>query len=94
VDRFDNCVTHTLKICMAAIYQTDDRTRIYRNIRAHFQPTPLRFGPVKSLGTHFVDGLSHEDRDPSGLQTASYDSLHRFLERNGLVKDSFVVTLQ
>lgn len=93
VDRFDNCVTHTLKVCMAAIYQTDDRARIYRNNRAYFQPTRVRLGPVKSLGSHFVDGLSHEDRDPAGLQTASYDSLKTFLEQNGLAKESFVVAM-
>jgi hypothetical protein len=94
VDRFDNCVTHTLKICMAAIYQTHDRERIYRNIRAHFEPTPIRFGLIKTVGTHFVDGMSHEDVDPRGLQTASYDSLHVFLAANGLVKENFLVRMK
>jgi hypothetical protein len=93
VDRFDNCVTHTLKICMAAVYETSDRARLYTNIRTYFRPTPLRFGPIKSVGSHFVEGLSHEDKDRSGLQTASYDSLKVFLEENGLVKESFKVTL-
>ena len=94
VDRFDNCVTHTLKVCVAAIYETEDRARIYRNVRAYFRPTPVRLGPVKAIGSHFVEGLSYEDRDPAGLQTASYDSLKTFLEENGLVKESFVVAME
>ncbi len=95
VDRFDNCVTHTLKVCMAALYETDDRARIYANIRTYFRPTPVRLGPVKSIGAHFVEGVSHEDMDRRrGLQTASYDSLNAFLAENGLVKEAFTITMQ
>lgn len=94
VDRFDNCVTHTLKVCVAAVYQTDDRARIYDDIRSYFHPTRVRLGPIKAIGSHFVEGLSYEDEDRSGLQTASYDSLAAFLEENGLVKESFTVTME
>ncbi len=95
VDRFDNCVSHTLKVCVAALYETDDRARIYANIRAYFRPTPVRFGPIKSIGAHFVEGLSHDDMDRRrGLQTASYDSLKVFLEENGLVEEAFTVAMR
>jgi hypothetical protein len=93
VDRYDNCVTHTVKLCFAAIYQTDDRARIYENMRAYFQPAPIRLGLFKSIGSGFVTGISQQDRDPSGLQTASYGSLKSFLESNGLVKNSFTVSV-
>lgn len=93
VDRFDNCVTHTLKICVAAIYQTDDRTRIYDDIRAYFRPTPVRLGPLQSFGSAFMRSISREDMDPSGLRTATYDSLKTFLESNGLVKEAFTLRI-
>jgi hypothetical protein len=93
VDRFDNCVTHSLKICVAAIYQTDDRARIYRDIREYFHPTHVRLGPVQSLGSNFIKGMSRADMDRSGLQTATYDSLKDFLAANGLMQESFRVTL-
>lgn len=76
---------------MAAIYQTTDRQRIRDNIRAYFKPTPIRPGPMQALGANFLSDLRHDDKDPSGLQTATYDSLERFLRDNGLVKDGFVV---
>jgi hypothetical protein len=91
VERFDNCVTHSLKICVAAIYDTTDRARIYGNIRTYFQPTPVRLGPLQSLGSAFVPDLSREDCDPRGLQTATFESLKAFLENNGLVRETFTV---
>ncbi len=94
VPRFDNCVTHSLKICVAAIYQTDDSARIYRDIREYFHPTPVRLGLVKSIGSNFVKGVSRADMDPSGLQTATYESLTRFLAENGLVTETFTVRLR
>lgn len=93
VDRYDNCVTHLLKVCVAAIYQTDDRARIYRNVRAHFKPTRLRMGPLKTLGSHFVEELSWKDAEPEGLQTATYTSLVAFLQENGLVQEAFEVRM-
>lgn len=93
VDRFDNCATHTLKVCLAAIYQTDDRVRLYRNARAYFRPTRIRLGPLQALGSNFMAGLSRADMDHAGLQTATYDSLRDFLGDNGLIQESFLVRL-
>lgn len=93
VDRYDNCVTHAVKVCFAAIYQTDDRARIYRNMRTYYRPTRVRLGLFKSIGSGFITGVSHQDRDPSGLQTATYGSLKTFLKSNGLVKNSFTVSV-
>lgn len=92
VDRFDNCVTHALKICVAAIYQTDDADRIDDDIRLYFEPTPVRLGFVKSIGSTLVPAIRRGDCDPDrGLQTATYDSLKTFLSVNGLLKEAFTL---
>lgn len=93
VDRYDNCVTHMLKVCVAAIYQTHDRARIYADMRAYFKPTHIRLGLLKAIGSNFVPELRHDDEDPSGLQTATYDSLTAFLAQNGLVKETFIARI-
>jgi len=93
VDRYDNCVTHCLKVCVAALYQTDDRQRIYDDIRAYFRPSKVRLDPLQSLGSSFLPEISREDMDRSGLQTATYDSLKAFLESNRLTQESFTVAL-
>lgn len=94
VDRYDNCVTHTLKVCVAAIYQTDDRARIYDNIRIYFTPTRVQLGPLQSLGARFNAAVKHDDAEGSGLQTATWESLQAFLASNGLVKETFTVRLE
>ncbi|MES2697107.1 MAG: DUF2145 domain-containing protein [Verrucomicrobiota bacterium] len=94
VDRYDNCVTHTLKVCVAAIYDTTDRARINANIRTYFTPTPVRLGALRSFGALFKTAVKHDDAAPSGFQTATYDSLKVFLETNQLVREAFTVTLK
>ena len=93
VNRYDNCVTHMLKVCLAAIYQTDDRARIEENMRAYFKPTRIRLGVIQSIGSNFLPDMRHDDMDERGLQTATYDSLADFLSENGLVKERFTVRL-
>ncbi|QYM78028.1 DUF2145 domain-containing protein [Horticoccus luteus] len=93
VDRFDNCVTHTLKICVAAIYQTDDRARIYDNIRRYFKPTPVKLNGLQAFGSSFMSSVSRADMDKSGLQTASYDSLKAFFAENGLMEESMTISM-
>ena len=93
VDRYDNCVTHTLKICVAAIYGTDDRKRIYEDIREYFKPTRIHLGFVQSFGVNFMKAVSQDDLDQSGFQTATYGSLKEFLSVNHLVKESFTVAV-
>lgn len=92
-DRYDNCATHTLKIVVAAIYDTTDRARINANIRAYFTPTPIRLGPLRTLGSHFMTAVKHDDAAPTGLQTATYDSIHAFLQGNQLLRESFTLGL-
>jgi hypothetical protein len=41
-----------------------------------------------------MTALSREDMDPSGLRTATYESLHAFLARNGLVRDTFTLRVR
>ena len=91
VDRYDNCVTHLVKVCFAALYQTDDRARIYDDIRTYFVPTHIRLNLLEAIGSNFIPEVRHDDEDPSGLQTATYDSLVGFLAANGLVKEQFSV---
>lgn len=91
VDRYDNCVTHMLKVCVAAIYQTSDRQRIDENIRTYFKPTRIHLGFFQSIGSNFIPEVRRDDEDPSGLQTATYDSLVGFLAENGMVKETLSV---
>lgn len=91
--QFDNCVTHTLRIVTAAVYDTADKDRIQQNIRSYFKPTPIRLGMLQAIGSNFMTGLSHEDKEATGLQTASFDSLKAFFQENGLAQETFTILM-
>ncbi|HEY1108218.1 MAG TPA: hypothetical protein VGE76_06290, partial [Opitutaceae bacterium] len=75
-------------------YDTTDRARINANIRAYFAPTPIRLGPLRTLGSHFMTAIKHDDAAPGGPQTATYGSLHAFLQSNRLLRDSFTLSIR
>ena len=92
-DRFDNCVTHTLKVLFAAIYNTDDPDRIQANINAYFKAHEVDVPFVKRFGAGFISAVSFADQ---GMQakTATFGSLRRFLEQENLLKEYFEVPLE
>lgn len=89
-DQFDNCVSHTLKVIMASIYDTDNEARIYRNIRAYYQAQPVELSRLQQLGLNFMEGITADDKE-GDFKTATFLSLKRFLEQNGLLQSYVVV---
>jgi hypothetical protein len=89
--QFDNCVSHTLKVIVGAIYETDDIERIRKNIETYFEPQPVQVSLVQRMGSGFVQGVSLRDQGPEGPQCATFTTLRRFLQEFDLVEDSFSV---
>ena len=94
VDQYDNCVTHTLKILFAAIYQTDEETRVYENIRRYFEPESIRLSIVERIGAQFMSDIHTADQRGRNVKTATFGSLRRFLEKHGLMEDYFIVRME
>lgn len=92
-DLYDNCVSHTLKVLVAAIYQTDDSERIRANIERFFDPHPIRISLLQRLGSGFVSEVSMRDQGPDGPQCATFSTVRRFMEKFDLVQESFSVHL-
>lgn len=90
-DLYDNCVSHTLKVIVAAIYQTDDSERIRANIERYFTPQPIRISLIQRLGSGFVQEVSLRDQGRNGPQCATFTTVHRFLQQFDLVAESFSV---
>lgn len=89
---FDNCVSHTLKVTVASIYDTADSDRIYRNINDYYTPQEVRLSGLQRVGLRFVDGISSADQDGSTYQTATFLSVKRFLAEHGLLERYLVVS--
>jgi hypothetical protein len=89
---FQNCTEHTLDVINAAIYQTDDRKQLKANSKAHFEAQKINMSPIKlMLGSLLTPGVSLGDHEGI-VQTSTFTTIARYLERNGLVNEQFVIT--
>lgn len=90
---FQNCTEHTLDVLMAAIYQTDDIQQIKANERAYFQPQTLNISPLKLLlGSVFAADVALADHPNEQIQTATFGSIQRFLQRFNALSETLVLT--
>ncbi|TMO58033.1 DUF2145 domain-containing protein [Pseudoalteromonas phenolica] len=89
-NQFQNCTEHTLNVINAAIYETDDMTRIKANTEAYFTPQPVKVSRFKlALGNWFAKGVSTEDHGRK-IQTTSFTSIGRYLQEFGLMEEAVV----
>lgn len=77
---FQNCTEYTLNLLMAALYDTNDMSRIKANIRAHFQPQEIEVSPLKRLlGPIVMDGISMSDQEDA-IRTTTFTTLADFMK--------------
>lgn len=89
---FQNCTEHTLNVLMAALYDTDDMTRIKANVRAHFQSQAIEINPLKRLvGPLVMDGVAMSDHT-STVRTATFTTITDFMQRFDLVEGAYRLT--
>lgn len=90
-DEYQNCTEFTLDIVNAAIYDTLEMQRLKANTRAHFQPTPIRENPFKlMLGGMLSADIKLDDHE-GPVKTATFTSIARYLQDNGLVEEAVVL---
>jgi len=89
--QFQNCTEYTLDIINAAIYQTTDIRQLKANGKAHFSPHRIKVNRLKlMLGSLFMDDIALSDHS-STIYTATFSSIKRYLQENGLVKDEMIM---
>lgn len=91
-DDFQNCTEYTLDMINAAIYQTTEIDRLKSNALHYFQAQPIHMSRFKlALGSAFSDGVTLKDHRGSKVQTATFTSLARYLEKYGLLQSAKVI---
>ncbi|MGI9508982.1 MAG: DUF2145 domain-containing protein [Geminicoccaceae bacterium] len=89
---FQNCTEHTLNLLMAALYDTDDMTRIKANTRAHFTPQTVEISPLKRLvGPMVMDGVAMSDQTRT-VRTATFTTIADFMASFELVESAYRLT--
>lgn len=90
--RYQNCTEYTLDLVNAAIYNTLDLARLKANARAHFQATPIRETPFRLfLGSLFAADIRLDDHQDV-VATATFTSIARYLQDNGLLEQAVILT--
>ncbi|MDB2407830.1 DUF2145 domain-containing protein [Jannaschia sp.] len=82
--RFQNCTEHTLHVLMAALYDTADKTRIRRNVAAHFRPQAIHLGGAKRLLAPIASGALTTADHGNTVATATFGSISRFMKAHDL----------
>ena len=90
--QFQNCTEHTLDVLMASLYGTDDVRQIKANVAAHFPPQPIPINGFKRLLAPVAsEDLTTADHG-TGVATATFGSIVRFMRANDLATDVYRLT--
>lgn len=87
-----NCTEYTLDMINAAIYGTTDTDRLKTNAKNWFEPQKVGISRFKlSLGGLFSAGVTTRDHKGE-IKTATFTSIARYLEKNGLLQTALIVS--
>ena len=86
---YQNCTGFVLDVIFASIYRTADPRRIKANIAAYFEPQPIHVDALKlALADAMMPDVSVDDHT-GPIATATFESIARFLVRNGIARETF-----
>ncbi|MFL5298328.1 MAG: DUF2145 domain-containing protein [Phenylobacterium sp.] len=92
--RYQNCTNFMLDVVGAAAWQTDDAGRITADLKAHYQPTVVKAGPLMRLFGPIADSRLRTDDQHGPIRTATYESVAAFMDRNGLLEAAYPLNFQ
>ena len=89
--KHQNCNNFMLDVVGAAAWQTDDPARITADLKAHYQPTLVKAGPLMRLFGPIADSRLKTDDQDGPIRTATYESLAAFMGENGLLEAAYTL---
>ncbi|MGZ3378430.1 MAG: DUF2145 domain-containing protein [Phenylobacterium sp.] len=87
--RFQNCNNFMLDVVGAAAWDTTDPARITADLKAHYQPTIVKAGPLMRLFGPIADSRLRTDDQKGPIRTATYESMSAFMDKNGLLQAAY-----
>jgi hypothetical protein len=92
--KYQNCNNFMLNVVGAAIWETDDPVRITADLKAHFEPTVVKAGPLLRLFGPIADGRLRNDDQHGPIRTATYESISAFMQKYGLLQQAYSLNYQ
>jgi hypothetical protein len=92
--KYQNCNNFMLDVVGAAAWETTDPARITADLKAHYQPTIVKAGPLMRLFGPIADSRLKTDDQSGPIRTATYESMSVFMDKNGLLQAAYSLTFQ
>jgi hypothetical protein len=89
--KYQNCNNFMLDVVGAAAWDTTDPARITTDLKAHYQPTMVKAGPLMRLFGPIADSRLRTDDQKGPIRTATYESMSAFMDRNGLLQAAYTL---
>jgi len=90
-DKYQNCNGFMLDVIAAASWNTAEPAKIRANLKAHYQPTVVKAGPLMRFFGPMADSSLRTDDQDGPLRTSTYESISAFMSANGLLQESYVL---
>lgn len=90
-DKYQNCNGFMLDVIASASWNTTDPAKIRANLKAHYQPTVVKAGPLVRFFGPMADSSLRTDDQQGPLRTSTYESISAFMKANGLLQESYVL---
>lgn len=92
--KYQNCNNFMLDIVAAAAWDTTDPARITADLKAHYQPTIVKAGPLMRLFGPIADSRLRTDDQSGPIRTATYESMSAFMRQNELLQAAYSLNFQ
>ncbi|HEY2753909.1 DUF2145 domain-containing protein [Phenylobacterium sp.] len=90
--KYQNCNNFMLDVVGAAAWDTTDAARITVDLKAHYQPTIVKAGPLMRMFGPIADSRLRTDDQNGPIRTATYESMSAFMEKNGLLEAAYTLS--
>jgi hypothetical protein len=89
--KYQNCNNFMLDVVGAAAWDIADPARITADLRAHYEPTVVKAGPMMRMFGPIADSRLRTDDQKGPIRTATYESMSTFMDRNGLLQAAYTL---
>lgn len=87
--KYQNCNNFMLNVLAAAAWQTDDPAKITANLKAHYEPTIVKAGPLMRLFGPIADSRLRTDDQKGPIRTSTNESIAAFMQKHGLLQEAY-----
>ena len=89
--KYQNCNNFMLDVVGAAAWEIADPARITADLKAHYEPTVVKAGPMMRMFGPIADSRLRTDDQKGPIRTATYESMSAFMDRNGLLQAAYTL---